>query len=49
MGTFATATGEVADEYQSATATAIADGRVLIAGGYNPSIDPTASTWLFRL
>ncbi len=48
VGTFITATGEVADEYQSATATALADGRVLIAGGYDPSIDTTASTWLFR-
>jgi Kelch motif len=48
VGTFITATGEVADEYQSAIATALADGRVLIAGGYDPSIDTTASTWLFR-
>jgi hypothetical protein len=48
VGGFMTATGEVADEYQSATATALADGRVLIVGGYGPSIDTTASTWLFR-
>jgi hypothetical protein len=31
------------------TVTALRDGRVLVAGGYDREIDPTASAWLLGL
>jgi len=45
--TFQQGSGQLDDEYQSGTATALTDGRVLIAGGYDRHIRPTAQTWLF--
>jgi hypothetical protein len=48
QGSFAVAAGEVGAEYQGATATALPDGRALIAGGYDPNIQPTASTWIYQ-
>lgn len=40
--------GQVGSEYQYATATALSDGRALIAGGYDPDISPTARTWIYH-
>ena len=44
---FRPARGQLDGAYQFATATTLADGRVLIAGGYPPDIKPTAHSWLF--
>jgi hypothetical protein len=46
-GSFVLAGGQIGGEYQAATVTALPDGRALIAGGYDPSIQPTASTWIY--
>jgi hypothetical protein len=40
--------GEVDGPFMFATATALPGGRVLVAGGYDESITPTAGTWLYR-
>jgi hypothetical protein len=45
---FTVSGGSVEDEWFYATATALADGRVLIAGGYNSSLYPTDQAWLYQ-
>ena len=47
-GRFELSAGDVGAEYQYATATTLADGRALIAGGYDPDIQPTANTWIYQ-
>ena len=42
---FTTLRGALGDELSFSTATALPDGRALIAGGYDPRIVPTARTW----
>ncbi len=46
-GRFADA-GEIGGPFMFATATVLADGRVLVAGGYDDAITPTAGAWLYR-
>jgi Galactose oxidase, central domain/Kelch motif len=46
-GRFAEA-GELGGSFMFATATALPGGRVLIVGGYDESITPTAGAWLYR-
>ena len=45
---FGVSSGTVEDEWFYATATALPDGRVFIAGGYNSSLYPTNQAWLYR-
>ncbi|HZS07633.1 MAG TPA: kelch repeat-containing protein [Blastocatellia bacterium] len=45
---FALSGGSVEDEWFYATATPLADGRVLIAGGYNSSLYPTNQAWIYQ-
>jgi hypothetical protein len=45
---FSVAAGSLGDAWYYATATPLADGRVLIAGGYNESLDPTNRVWIYR-
>jgi len=40
--------GDLGADRAFATATLLPDGGVLIAGGYDPTISPTAGAWLFR-
>ncbi|MDR7331573.1 kelch repeat-containing protein [Roseateles asaccharophilus] len=42
---FTTLRGAIGDELSFSTATALPDGRALIAGGYDPRIVPTARAW----
>ena len=46
--TFRPAKGSLGAALAFTTATALKDGRVLIVGGYDPSIQATASAWLYR-
>ena len=45
---FSVSSGSVEDEWFYATATALPDGRVFIAGGYNSSLYPTNQAWVYR-
>jgi hypothetical protein len=45
---FALGAGSLSDEWFYATATALPDGRVFIAGGYNDSLNPTNQTWMYQ-
>ena len=47
-GNVAVAAGSVGREWFYATSTALPDDRVLIAGGYDDAIDPTAAAWIYR-
>lgn len=47
-GRFRLAAGSVDADLSFATATLLADGRVLIAGGYDERIEPTAGAWLYQ-
>ena len=47
-GRFVTASLRLDAPRFSSTATGLRDGRVLVAGGYDGSISPTARMWLFR-
>jgi Kelch motif len=40
--------GSLGVELSFSTATVLRDGRVLVVGGYDGNIEPTAGTWLFR-
>jgi Galactose oxidase, central domain/Kelch motif len=40
--------GELGRPFMFATATVLPDGRVLVAGGYDQSITPTAGAWLYQ-
>ena len=40
--------GELGAALMFATATVLPGGSVLVAGGYDESITPTAGTWLYR-
>ena len=45
---FRTVEGELGAAWAFSTATLLLDGRVLIAGGYDPDIRLTASAWVYR-
>ncbi len=47
-GTFSTASGSVDDAWMYAAATALADGRIFITGGYNENMEITAGAWIYR-
>ena len=47
MGTFRTTAGDVGVGRAFATTTLLADGRVVIVGGYDASITPTAEAWVY--
>ena len=46
-GRFRVVSGSLGADWQLMTATALRGGRVLVVGGYDPSIRPTARAWLF--
>lgn len=45
---FSVSGGSLDDEWFYATATALSDGRVFIAGGYNDALSPTSQVWLYQ-
>ncbi len=45
---FTTVGGELGADLAFSTATQLRDGRVLIAGGYDPDIQPVRSAWLYQ-
>lgn len=45
---FRNSAGSVGADLSFSTATLLRDGRVLIAGGYDSRIQPTAGAWLYR-
>jgi hypothetical protein len=47
-GAFETVGGEVGEALEFATSTLLDGGEVLIVGGYDARIRPTASAWLYR-
>ncbi len=47
-GKFEIVTGEFGDRLFFATTTLLSDGRVLVAGGYNDSIQTVSAAWMFN-
>jgi hypothetical protein len=47
-GTFRPADGTLGAPWSFATTTPLPDGRVLIAGGYDDRINPTARAWVYE-
>jgi hypothetical protein len=45
---FSVGAGSLQDEWFYSTATALPDGRIFIAGGYNSSLISTEQTWIYQ-